>query len=140
MRYLIEGASYFKLSCLPERRNMAEPFRFANGQLAYTVEDLLKISEQSPQDSINYLVQGDFENWLDYIGETKVAQQAREARQANLNEQERLQKFLKSSKTSSSVSRDVKPGSVQEALNKASENSSKGNNPVAKFFSKLFGG
>jgi hypothetical protein len=78
------------------RLEMAEPFRFANGQLAYTVDDLLKVCQQFPQDSINYLVKGDFERWLDYLGEKKLAQKAKAARQAKLSDQERLQIFLKS--------------------------------------------
>lgn len=122
---------------------MAEPFKFANGQLAYTLEDLLKICQQSPQDSINYLLKGDFENWLDYMGETKVAQKAREARQLNLNDQERLQKFLNSSKTFPSVSPEVKPTQIRETVNKSPEKSASQDNPFAEFFkslSKLFGG
>ncbi|WP_013324161.1 hypothetical protein [Gloeothece verrucosa] len=122
---------------------MAEPFRFANGQLAYTVADLKKISEQFPQDSINYLVRGDFENWLNYIGDSKAAQQAREARQANLNDQDRLKKFLKGNNMASSVATEAKPTQTQPTVTTSPEKSSQEDNPLAqlfKSFSKLFGG
>ena len=73
---------------------MIEPFRFTDGQLAYTVKDLVRLCQQSPTDGINYLMREDFEKWLDYIGESDLARKAKEARQASLSEEERLKQFL----------------------------------------------
>ncbi|ACK69946.1 hypothetical protein PCC7424_1505 [Gloeothece citriformis PCC 7424] len=119
---------------------MAEPFRFPNGQLAYSVEDLKKICEQSPQDSTHYLIQGDFENWLDYIGNSQAAQKAREARQANLNESERLEKFLKSLTPAPAVAPKPQPTPAAKTVNKTPEKPAENDNPFIQFFQKLFGG
>lgn len=96
---------------------MAEPFRFSNGRLAYNGDDLLNFCKQFPQDSINYLVRGDFEKWLDYLGEKKLAQKAKSARQANLSNQERLQKFLYSEQESQSQTKIKAETSTEKKAN-----------------------
>ncbi|MEM8779864.1 MAG: hypothetical protein AAGF26_13515 [Cyanobacteria bacterium P01_G01_bin.49] len=75
---------------------MTEPFRFSNGQLAYTVQDLIPVCQESPQEGINYLKRGDFENWLAYIGEGELSKKAQEVRQASLSDEDKLKKFLAS--------------------------------------------
>lgn len=102
---------------------MSEPFRFSNGQLAHTGDDLLQFCQQFPQDSISYLVGGDFEKWLDYLGEKTLAEKARAARQANLSDLDRLEKFLQSDKISKSSHQNtaVAAGSRQAKLNPLTE-------------------
>jgi hypothetical protein len=77
---------------------MTQPFHFSNGQLAYSVEDLVRICEQSQSECIHYLMREDLEKWLDYIGKTDLANSARQAREAALSDEERLQQFLSSCK------------------------------------------
>ncbi|YAI82559.1 MAG: hypothetical protein ACQJCO_02990 [cyanobacterium endosymbiont of Rhopalodia sterrenbergii] len=73
---------------------MTEPFIFSNGQQANNVEDLIKICEDYPQEGINYLNRGDFENWLTYIGEVNVSRKAKQAREASVSDKEKLKQFL----------------------------------------------
>ncbi len=74
---------------------MTEPFRFSDGQLAYNVEDLVRLCQQSPDEGINYLMREDLEKWLAYIGKTDLAQQAKKIReQSASSDRERLEKFL----------------------------------------------
>jgi hypothetical protein len=73
---------------------MAEPFRFSDGQLAYSVEDLVKLCKRSPSESINYLMRADFEKWLAYIGKTDLAQITQTIRQEQLSDSEKLEQFL----------------------------------------------
>lgn len=79
---------------------MKEPFRFKNGQLVDNIPDLIEICEHFPTDAIYHLNREDFENWLDYIGEAKLAQEAKQARLAYLDDLESLEKFLASCKSS----------------------------------------
>ncbi len=72
---------------------MSEPFVFSNGQIAYNAQDLLELCRQFPDDSSNYLLRGDFEKWLAYIGETQFAQFARETREAVMEESQKLAAF-----------------------------------------------
>jgi hypothetical protein len=73
---------------------MSEPFKFSDGQLAYNLEDLVKLCQQSPRDGINYLKRADFEKWLDYIGKTELAKSAKKIRESSLNDSESLNQFL----------------------------------------------
>ncbi|MEL4898131.1 phycobilisome linker polypeptide [Crocosphaera sp. Alani8] len=59
---------------------MAEPFYFSNNHLAKNVEDLVLLCEQFPEEGLEYLIRGDFEKWLDYIGEQKFSVIAKKAR------------------------------------------------------------
>lgn len=73
---------------------MTEPFKFANGQIAYNVTDLVNICRNFPDDSLEYLNRGDFEGWLEYIGQSSLAQEALTIRESDLANQERLDKFI----------------------------------------------
>lgn len=73
---------------------MNEPFYFANGQTAHSADDLIELCRQFPTESSQHLIQEDFEKWLAYIGETKLAQLATEARQTNLDNRQKLTEFL----------------------------------------------
>ena len=73
---------------------MTQPFQFANGQLAYSAEDLLKLCQQFPADGTNYLVREDIEKWLFYIGKNDIAEFAATARQAALDDRQKLEEFL----------------------------------------------
>lgn len=73
---------------------MSKPFIYASGQTAHDVNDLVKLCQQFPDDSIYYLTREDFEKWLSYIGATEIAQCAIEARQSDLPNRQRLDLFL----------------------------------------------
>lgn len=73
---------------------MAEPFIFADGQTAQSVEDLIQLCLEFPDDSINYLIREDFEKWLIHIGATEVAEYAAEARQASVEDSQKLNLFI----------------------------------------------
>lgn len=75
---------------------MTEPFRFSNGQLAHSIQDLIGVCQQSPHEGINYLNRGDFENWLAYIGEGELSKKTQEIRHTPLSDDEKLNKFLTS--------------------------------------------
>ncbi|MDJ0659692.1 MAG: hypothetical protein QNJ42_09390 [Crocosphaera sp.] len=74
---------------------MPEPFRFSSGHLAYTVQDLVGVCHQSPQEVIYYLKRGDFEKWLAYIGETAIAQKVEEVSKLSVTDEELLRQFIK---------------------------------------------
>ncbi|MGF1538891.1 MAG: hypothetical protein ACFCU5_00330, partial [Pleurocapsa sp.] len=63
------------------------------GQVAYNVQDLIELCRQFPDESSNYLLRGDFEKWLAYIGEAKFAQFAKESREAVMDESQKLSAF-----------------------------------------------
>jgi hypothetical protein len=90
---------------------MAEPFIFANGQVAYNSEDLIKLCQQFPDDSVNYLLREDFEKWLSYIGAKNIAQFATEARQASIANEQKLSSFIAKSqdKSTSAVTQKSSP-------------------------------
>ncbi len=73
---------------------MTEPFKFSDGQLAYTVEELISICQKSPSESLEYLMREDFEKWLDYIGKSDLAAKARQVRQASLSDGDRIKQFI----------------------------------------------
>jgi hypothetical protein len=73
---------------------MTQPFQFANGQVAHSAEDLLELCKQFPADGTNYLVREDLEKWLAYIGQNDIAQCAATARQAALEDRQKLEEFL----------------------------------------------
>lgn len=73
---------------------MIQPFQFPNGQLAYNAEDLLELCKQFPVDATNYLIMEDLEKWLAYIGKTDIAECAVNARQAALEDRQKLEEFL----------------------------------------------
>jgi cell division septation protein DedD len=73
---------------------MTQPFQFANGQVAYSAEDLLELCKQFPDDGTNYLVREDLEKWLAYIGKNDIAQCAATARQTALEDRQKLEEFL----------------------------------------------
>lgn len=74
---------------------MPEPFRFSSGHLAYTVEDLIGVCHQSPQEVVYYLKRGDFEKWLAYIGETDIAKKVEQVSKLSVTEEEQLKQFIK---------------------------------------------
>lgn len=73
---------------------MTQPFQFANGQVAHSAEDLLELCKQFPADGTNYLVREDIEKWLTYIGKEDIAQCAATARQAAVEDRQKLEEFL----------------------------------------------
>ena len=73
---------------------MTEPFKFSDGQLAYTIEELISICQKSPSESLEYLMREDFEKWLDYIGKSDLAAKARQVRQASLSDDDRIKQFI----------------------------------------------
>jgi WD40 repeat protein len=79
-----------------ESQGARQPFIFGEGQQANTVEDLVRLCERLPENAIYYLLRGDFEKWLDYIGESRAALCAKELRQANAPDKERLRRFIHS--------------------------------------------
>ena len=73
---------------------MTEPFKFSDGQLAYTAEELISLCQKSPAESLDYLMREDFEKWLDYIGKSDLAAKARQIRQASLADGDRIKQFI----------------------------------------------
>ena len=73
---------------------MTEPFKFSDGQLAYTAEELFSFCQESPAKSLEYLMREDFEKWLDYIGKSDLAAKARQVRQASLSDSDRIKQFI----------------------------------------------
>ena len=73
---------------------MTEPFKFSDGQLAYTAEELFSFCQESPAKSLEYLMREDFEKWLDYIGKSDLAAKARQIRQASLSDSDRIKQFI----------------------------------------------
>ena len=73
---------------------MTEPFKFSDGKLAYTVEELISICQKSPSESLEYLMREDFEKWLDYIEKPDLAAKARQIRQASLSDGDRIKQFI----------------------------------------------
>ena len=76
---------------------MTEPFIFANGQKAHNPQDLIQLCQQFPDEGIGYLMREDFEKWLSDINATKMAECARESRQALVANHEKLDLFLEKS-------------------------------------------
>ncbi|WP_052055762.1 hypothetical protein [Myxosarcina sp. GI1] len=97
---------------------MNEPFWFSNGQRADSAEDLIKLCQQFPEDSSRYLVSGDFENWLTYIGKTDLARYASEARQNNLGDLQKLEEFL----TKCNASQNPQPSKDKLAIEERPSN------------------
>ncbi len=88
---------------------MSEPFIFANGQVANDAEDLIKLCREFPDDSLNYLIREDFEKWLSYIGATKFAEYAKEARQASVADTQKLELFIAKSQPQPTTKTAVAP-------------------------------
>ena len=72
---------------------MTDPFVFSNGQVAYNAQDLIELCHKFSDDSANYLLRGDFEKWLAYIGEPQFAQFASETREAAMDDSKKLSAF-----------------------------------------------
>lgn len=106
---------------------MTQPFQFANGQLAHNAEDLLKLCEQFPADGTNYLVREDIEKWLSYIGKNDIAQFAASARQAALDDRQKLEEFLNKCHSLSSQSTQSE---VTETLDSVIETTTEQTSPV----------
>ncbi|MDJ0594021.1 MAG: hypothetical protein QNJ72_29250 [Pleurocapsa sp. MO_226.B13] len=92
---------------------MTEPFYFADGQLAYSAEDLLELCRKFPDDGSNYLVREDLEKWLTYIGKEDIAQCAASARQTALDDRQKLDEFLAKCHALSSVEAESAPEVLQ---------------------------
>ena len=73
---------------------MTEPFKFSDGQSAYTVEELISLCQQFPSESLDFLMRQDFEKWLDYIGKSDLAVKAQQIRQASLSDSDRIKQFI----------------------------------------------
>lgn len=109
---------------------MAEPFRFSEGQLAYSVEDLIKLCKRSPGEGINYLMRADFEQWLIYIGQSDLAQITQTIRQEKLSESEKLEQFM--TRCRSAIGTPPKPTTVATSVD-----SNSFVNSLTKFFQNL---
>ncbi len=88
---------------------MTEPFYFADGQLAYSAEDLLELCRKFPDDGSNYLVREDLEKWLTHIGKEDIAQCAASVRQTALDDRQKLDEFLAKCHALSSVDTESAP-------------------------------
>ncbi len=95
---------------------MTEPFVFSNGQVAYNAQDLIELCRKFPDDSANYLLRGDFEKWLVYIGETKLAQLAIDSREASMQESQKLSAFTAKCQTVDQQP-NIKPSQVKSTDN-----------------------
>jgi hypothetical protein len=72
----------------------ANPFRFPSGD-AFSVADLVRLSEGNRALAVTFLVSGDFERWLAYAGRQRFAVLATDARLlADVNDADRLASFL----------------------------------------------
>lgn len=76
---------------------MNQPFYFPDGQLANNADELFELCQQYPDEATNYLVKGDLENWLAYIGSYELAECATNARQTELEDRQKLEEFLSTS-------------------------------------------
>lgn len=76
---------------------MNQPFYFPDGRLANNADELFELCQQYPDDATNYLVKGDLENWLAYIGSYEIAECATNARQTELSDRQKLEEFLNNS-------------------------------------------
>ena len=52
---------------------MKQGFKFSNGKTAYSVDGLRRLCEEEANEATQHLNNGYIEQWLDYIGETKLA-------------------------------------------------------------------
>lgn len=73
---------------------MNQPFHFPNGRVANNAQDLLELCEQYPDDATSFLVRQDLENWLAYIGNYEAAECATNARQAAVDDRQKLEEFI----------------------------------------------
>ena len=129
---------------------MTEPFKFSDGQLAYTAEELISLCQKSPAESLDYLMREDFEKWLDYIGKSDLAAKARQIRQASLADSDRIKQFItqcqitpitapkSSAKTAAASQPKTTVASTATKVSTAST-ATKKPNPLASLFQKLFG-
>ena len=76
---------------------MNQPFYFPDGRLANNADELFELCQQYPDEATNYLVKGDLENWLAYIGSYELAECATNARQTELEDRQKLEEFLSTS-------------------------------------------
>ena len=98
---------------------MTEPFNFSNGQSASTVEELISLCQESPAESLGYLMREDFERWLDYIGESDFAAKARQIRQASLPDSDRIKQFIAQCQSISVPSQKSSPTTTTPDANKS---------------------
>ncbi|MGK7899205.1 MAG: hypothetical protein AB4372_37710 [Xenococcus sp. (in: cyanobacteria)] len=129
---------------------MTEPFKFSDGQLAYTPEELISLCQKSPAESLNYLMREDFEKWLNYIGKSDLAAKAQTIRQASIPDSDRLQQFIsqyqsvspaakKSAPKTTTVSQPKAPAAPTAPKVATTSTATKKPNPLASLFQKLFG-
>ncbi len=111
---------------------MTEPFRFPEGQLAYSGEDLVKLCQELPAEATNYLIREDFEKWLSYIGKNDLAKYAEQSRQASVSDEEKLKQFIASCQ-------GIKTKIVKKQAKKSQESVSSTNKIIQNLKSFLFG-
>ena len=117
---------------------MTEPFKFSDGQLAYTAEELISLCQKSPDESCEYLMKHDFEKWLNYIGKSDLAALAAQIRQASLPNSDRIKQFItqyQSISVSAPKTADVGKAKVAAPASTASKKP----NPLGSFLKNLFG-
>ena len=73
---------------------MNQPFHFPDGRVANDAKELLELCQQYPDDATGFLVRQDLENWLAYIGNYEVAECATNARQAAVDDRQKLEEFI----------------------------------------------
>ena len=114
---------------------MTEPFIFSNGQIAHNAEDLIKLCQQFPDNSVGYLIREDFEKWLSYIGANKIAQYATEARQYSISDERKLDLFITKSQTKPEI--ETKPELEAEPEIEAKPTEAISEKPKVNFFTAI---
>lgn len=129
---------------------MTEPFKFSDGQLAYTVEELISLCQKSPAESLDYLMRADFEKWLNYIGKSDLATKAQTIRQASIPDSDRIQQFIAQYQTVSPAAKKSAPKTTTVSKPEATATTTMSKvatastattkpNPLVSLLQKLFG-
>jgi|GEM_PF-7070244 len=125
---------------------MTEPFKFSDGQLAYTAEELCAFCEQSPDESFEYLMKEDFEKWLNYINKSDLAAKAGQIRQASISDGDRIKEFIVQCQAAPVVSPEPSPKEsspktpeVAQPIVAAESTKTPKASPLGNFFKNLFG-
>jgi predicted GTPase len=71
-----------------------QPFFFGDNDFAHNVEDMLRLSLSKYNTAVTFLINGDFEKWLTYLGKADLAKAATLARTEAKPPADRLKDFL----------------------------------------------
>ena len=97
---------------------MTEPFKFSDGQSAYTVEELIPLCQKYPSESLEYLMRGDFEKWLDYIGKSDLAAKVSQIRQGSISDGDRIKQFITQCQSVSISTKELPPKTPTSEVSK----------------------